>query len=135
MASPGRASMFVLIVACASGLATSPARAQDDPAADLDLLAQASTETAPGLALAREQSAVGDLIGAVATLERVLLAHPDADEARLMHASLLCRLDDPAGARAELEQLAGRPVSDQGWAEVTAACGAVERPVSREAEG
>ena len=135
MANHGRVSLFILIVACASALATFPAQAQNDPAADLDLLAQASTETASGLALAREQAVAGDLVGAVATLERVLLAHPDADEVRLIHASLLCRLDDPAGARAELDQLAGRPVDDRAWTEVTQACGAVPRPVSRETEG
>ena len=128
MTSPNRAPLFILVGACVAGLASSPAGAQNDPAEELDALAQASTEIAPGLALAREQAAGGDLVGAAATLERTLLIHPDADEARLMHASLLCRLDDPAGAQAELDQLAGRPISDRAWSEVTVACGAVQRP-------
>jgi len=133
MANPSRSSLIILILACASGLASSPAGAQVDPAAELDLLAQASVEVAPGLALAREQTAAGDLVGAAATLERTLLTHPDADEARLMHASLLCRLDDRAGAEAELEQLGGRPLGEQAWAQVTEACGPIARP-SREAQ-
>lgn len=128
MTSPRRTAQFVLALACASGLASSPAGAQADPTAELDRLAQASADVAPGLALAREQAAAGDLVGAVATLERTLLTHPDADEARLAHAGLLCRLDDRAGAEAELEQLAGRPLGDEAWAEVTAACGPIARP-------
>ncbi|MEG3148635.1 hypothetical protein U1769_01965 [Sphingomonas sp. ZT3P38] len=39
----------------------------------------------------------------MATLERVLMGHADADAALLLHASLLCRLDDRDGARAERE--------------------------------
>ncbi|MES2441806.1 MAG: tetratricopeptide repeat protein [Pseudomonadota bacterium] len=85
----------------------------------------------PGeMTLADRQRAEGDLVGAVATLERVLLANPGADEARLIHASLLCRLDDPAGARVEIGQLAGHAVADAAWAEVVAACGALPRPVA-----
>jgi len=63
----------------------------------------------------------------------VLLNDADAEEARLMHAGLLCRLDDPAGARAALGELAGRPILDTGWTEITAACGAIERPQALEA--
>lgn len=135
MTSRNRGYLFALIVASASGLTSFPAHAQDDPAAELDPLAQATAQVAPGLALAREQTAAGDLIGAAATLERILLAHPDADEARLMHAGLLCRLDDPAGARAEIDQFAGRPVSDRARADLVAACGAIELPLIGEATG
>ncbi|MDF7774699.1 hypothetical protein P1X14_05525 [Sphingomonas sp. AOB5] len=80
------------------------------------------------MALARRQIGDSDLIGAVATLERLLIDHPEADDALLLHASLLCRLDDKQGARAELAEMESVRVSEAGWAEVTAACGAVPRP-------
>ncbi|MEI9927238.1 MAG: hypothetical protein WDN44_05365 [Sphingomonas sp.] len=107
-----------------------PARAQD-ALAQLDQLSRASAEAGPGIALARSQIGDGDLVAAAATLERVLITHPEADAALLLHASLLCRLDDPQGARTEIGELAGHPISGQAWAEVTAACGAIPRPSGR----
>ena len=68
------------------------------------------------------------MLGAAGTLERVLIANHDAHDARLLYASVLCRLDDAAGARVELSLLRGQDVSDPAWAEVTAACGALPRP-------
>lgn len=112
--------------ACALGLGA-PAFAQADPAAALDGLSQASAQVAPGMALARRQIGDGDLMGALATLERVLIGHADADGALMLHASLLCRLDDRDGARAELGALE-RPLAGRDWAEVTAACGPLPRP-------
>ncbi|MEI9926803.1 MAG: tetratricopeptide repeat protein [Sphingomonas sp.] len=91
-------------------------------------MASASGEVATGMALAHQQAASGDLVGAASTLDRVLIAHPDADAARLAHAGLLCRLDDTDGARVELAALAGHAVSDAAWAEVTSACGPIARP-------
>lgn len=123
---------LILPLALALTFAAAPARAQSDAASDLDPLADASTQVASGLALSREQGAAGDLLGALATAERVMVAHSEAGEALLLHASLLCRLDDRGGARAELARLAGRPVAESAWAEVTAACGAMSRPVAPE---
>jgi Flp pilus assembly protein TadD len=117
------ASLFCIAAACAS-LAVSPARAQADPAADLEALSQQSAEVGPGIALAHQQIGNGDLTSAVATLERVLMRHPEADDALLLHASLLCRLDDPAGARIEFDELRDHPISDQDWSAAIAACGA-----------
>ena len=94
--------------ACALGVA-SAAMGQADPAAELDALSQESVQAGPGVALARRQIGAGDLMAAVATLERVLMGNADADAALLLHASLLCRLDDRDGARAELVAL-DRPV-------------------------
>ncbi|HEX6375467.1 MAG TPA: hypothetical protein VFZ91_07075 [Allosphingosinicella sp.] len=115
----------ILIASC---LGSAPARAQQDETGELERLVSASAELEPGLAFARNQAASGDLLGALATLERVLIAYPNADDARLYHAALLCRLDDRGGARAELVELAGRPISDPGWSEVEAACGTLPRP-------
>ena len=99
-----------------------PAGAQSDPLAELDSLSRASADPASGLALARRQIGIGDLVGAVATTERIIALHPESDDALLLHASLLCRLDDPAGARTELAELpAGRGGGD--WTPVTMACG------------
>ena len=46
----------------------------------------------------------------------------------LLHASLLCRLDDGEGARTEIAELRGRPIPGDAWREVVAACGPVARP-------
>lgn len=117
-------SLLCAAVAACALLAASPARAQADPAADLEALSQQSAEVGPGIALARQQIGNGDLTSAVATLERVLMRHPEADDALLLHASLLCRLDDPAGARIEFDELRDHPISDQDWSAAIAACGA-----------
>jgi hypothetical protein len=93
-----------------------------DPVADLDALALASSEAGSGIAMARAQIGDGDLLGAAATLERILLAYPEEERALLLHAGLLCRLDDPEGARLELAPLRGRAISAEAWAEATAGC-------------
>jgi Flp pilus assembly protein TadD len=120
-------SCFAL-VACAWSM---PANAQADSTAELDALVAASSDPVSGIALARTQIGGGELTGALATLERVLMRNPESDDALLLHASLLCRLDDPAGARAEIAEIGAIPVRDRSWAEVTAACGPVPRPGGR----
>lgn len=114
---------------------SSPARAQEDSAAAIDALIGESADAASGVALARRQAAAGDLLAALATVERLRLAYQDDEDMWLLHASLLCRLDDGAGARLELDQIGDRPVSDAAWAEVTAACGAMSRPGQPPASG
>ena len=100
------------------------ARAQDDPAA----LAAATGQLDSGMALARRQVGATDMLGALATLERVLFAHPEAVPPRLLYAAVLCLVDDRQGAELELGLLAGKPVADSDWAAVAAACGPVPRP-------
>jgi hypothetical protein len=107
-----------------------PAAAQA-PTADLEALIGPSLEVGPGLQLARRQIGETDLLGALATLERIEIAHPEALQPRLLQISLLCRLDDREGAEVELGALAGQAVADPDWAEVTAACGALPRPGRR----
>ncbi|MCW3849408.1 hypothetical protein OF829_19380 [Sphingomonas sp. LB-2] len=108
-----------------------PAQAQVDPGVEIDRLIDASQGVGPAMALARQQIAGDDLIGAVATLERLLVDHPEADDALLLHASLLCRLDDAPGARMEIEQLSGVEGDAAAWAEVRAACGPIPRGGAR----
>ena len=123
-----RYSFYLLVALGSACLTAPPALAQADPAAALDQLSRAATGTGPGAALARQQIRSGDLTGAAATLERVLINHPDAGEILLLHASVLCRLDDPDGARLEIDEVRGRSVPGPAWAEANAACGPIGRP-------
>lgn len=60
---------------------------------------------------ARQEAAAGNLLASAATLERVLLADPNWDEARLFYAAVLYRLADFSGAEREVRILEGRPLS------------------------
>ena len=111
----------------AAALIATAAPAQEEA----DSLAAATRQLDSGMSLARRQAAASDLLGAMGTLERVLFAYPEAVPARLLYASLLCRLDDRQGAELELGLLAGKRVDDADWAGVTAACGPVPRPARK----
>lgn len=126
-----RNRMLLSMVAAAIALAAPAARAQTDRFAELDAQIQASADPGAGIALARRQIAAGELTSAAGTLERVLMNEPRADAALLLHASLLCRLDDLPGAQAEIAEMRGVAISNQGWTEVTAACGPMPRPGAR----
>lgn len=119
-----RGIMILAASACLAGIAA-PAYAQAAPEAEIDRLIDASKGTDSAMALARRQIAEGDLIAAAATLERLLVDHPEVDDALLLHASLLCRLDDVPGARSELSAVKAGRGSEQAWGEVRAACGPV----------
>jgi uncharacterized protein HemY len=119
-----------LLRCAAAGLLIATAPALADTVQQLDNLAQISTEVAPGIAFARNQIGRGDLLGAIATLERLLINHPESDEALLLHASLLCRVDDPTGSLLELDALRNSNISDRAWREATAPCGDDDRPGS-----
>ena len=103
---------------------------QSDGASDLDALSRATDDAKQGLALVREQTSLGDLTGAMATLERLMINHPEADEAQLLHASLLCRLDDRSGASSEFAALRKRDFRGQAWKDANAPCAvAIARPI------
>ena len=125
-----RSRVFFLTIGFAGLAFAAPAQAQSDPVADIDRLVDQSQTVGSALALARQQIADDDLIGAVATIERLLVDHPESDDALLLHVALLCRLDDGAGARVELSELRTVDGSDVVWLEVRAACGPVARPGS-----
>lgn len=72
---------------------------------DIDAMSDQTVDEASGIAAALQQTARGDLLEALATLERVLALHPDSNEARFNHAMLLCWVDDPQGAEVEFERL------------------------------
>ena len=70
----------------------------------------------------------GDVLGAAMSLERSLTRDPANSEARVYYSSLLCRLDNADGARAEIAKLDGARFSDAAWEKVTTACGPLPRP-------
>ncbi|MET0371119.1 MAG: hypothetical protein ABW039_07050 [Sphingobium sp.] len=105
-----------------AGLVCSAAPARAETPAQLDTLSRSAQQPGTGLTLARRQIRDGDLLGAMATLERVALNNPENREARLLHAGLLCRLDDRQGSLIEFDSLRGSEFSDALWAEATGAC-------------
>lgn len=121
--SLARASMAAL--GASAAFAAPAAIAQESDTSALDALVDASANPASAVSTARAQAQQGDLTGAAATLERALLADPNAHDARLFYAGLMCRLDDAQGARVEVAKLAGQNFSDGAWNEAAAACGGV----------
>ena len=89
---------------------------------ELDRLVQSSVKPAEGLALARSQAAAGDLLDALATLERVLTVDPKDKQVRLLHASLLCRIDDRSGASAEFAKLRAKDYKKPDWSAALVPC-------------
>lgn len=120
---------------CCATMFSFPAHAQDQVPAELEALIAPALQEDTGVALARRQIAESDLLGAAATLERVMLVDPEAIAARLLHAGVLCRLDDRAGARVQLSMLRGQTIADAAWNEFTAACGAMPRPEAQPGSG
>jgi len=68
-------------------------------------LSDQTADEATGIAFAQEQTSRGELLEALATLERVLTLFPESHEARFNHAMLLCWVDDPQGAEVEFARL------------------------------
>ena len=90
----------------------------------LDQLVLSSAKPADGLALARSQVAAGALLDALATLERVLTVDPKDKQARLLHASLLCRIDDRGGASVEFAKLRAKDYKKPDWSAALVPCNA-----------
>ena len=118
-----------LSLALLAGCGAAPAFAQDADQDIAALLAESALSPARAIALAHEQTAAGEPLAAAATLERALLADPNAHEARLAYAATLCRLGDMQGARIEIGKLDRHAISDAAWTEADQACGgALQRP-------
>lgn len=98
-----------------------PAALADTPA-QLDQQLRATGKVPTGLGLVRRQLADGDLTGALASVERVIILDPLNAEARLLHASLLCRLDDRPGSQTEFDPMRGHDLPETMWREETAHC-------------
>jgi hypothetical protein len=109
-----------LALAILAGGGAAPAQA--DTLAEIDALSKATDKPASGIALARRQIEQDELLEAAASLERVLMRYPDNLEARLLHAGLLCRIDDRRGAILEFDLVRGLEVSDEVLAEARRPC-------------
>jgi uncharacterized protein HemY len=90
---------------------------------ELDALSDVAVNEAAGIAAAQEQAGRGEYLEALATLERVLAVHPKSAEARLIHATYLCQIDDQRGGLVELGRLKKKQVGEQRLAEARAMCG------------
>tara|TARA_R110000868_G_scaffold165328_1_gene398315 strand:- start:39379 stop:40797 length:1419 start_codon:yes stop_codon:yes gene_type:complete len=80
---------------------------------------------------AKAQIARGDVRGASATLERVLVLDPDLAVVRLYYAIVLYRLDSLDEARAQFERLRSMPVSPEVAADIDRYLDAIERRRTR----
>jgi hypothetical protein len=96
--------------------------ASADAISDLEALSLKTDSLERGLLFAREQTERGQLLDALSAIERVLLNFPDSDEAKLQHASLLCRLDDRSGSLVEFDALRGHNFDPTVWSEATKPC-------------
>jgi thioredoxin-like negative regulator of GroEL len=115
-----RRSLLSLLM-LASALASCPVRAETPE--QLDQIVDAMPDAASGLALANQQAARGDVLEAIATLERLLARDPKAQDARLAHAVMLCRIDDRPGGAVALTKLKKKKHSKADWAAALSACG------------
>jgi thioredoxin-like negative regulator of GroEL len=104
--------------------ASPPAAAQS--LQELDQLIDASAKPKAGVALAQAQAGAGALLDALATLDRVLAAEPKHKQARLLHASFLCRLDDREGAKIEFARIKAGDYKKAEWAAAMAPCNALK---------
>lgn len=93
--------------------AAGPACAGPVPVAEPSFADVLARPDDPGLNLAYALRLVreGHLNSAAATLERVLLTHPEADDVRVTYMIVLYRLDDLAGAKREADILKTRKLS------------------------
>ena len=107
------------------GLCAAPSSAET--IAELEALSRGSATPGAGIALARRQMGRGELTDALATLERVLINHPQARDAQLLRAGVLCQLDDRGGSTAEFGQLRGRGLSERALDASIRECDALSR--------
>lgn len=77
------------------------------------------------LALAQQQADAGQLLEALASAERARFLDPKLKQARLMHAVLLCRIDDPQGAAIEWNALDKGDFKKKSWKSAKASCPAL----------
>ena len=89
---------------------------------ELDALSDLSADEGAGIAAAREQAGRGAYLEALATLERVLAAHPKSHEARLIHAVYLCEIDDRRGGLVEIDKLKKKDYGEELLDEARAMC-------------
>lgn len=99
---------------CATSALAQNAAITADPRAptSFDQVLTAPDDQPTNLKYAREQASAGNLVGAAAALERLLIQQPDWHAVRLFYAGVLYRLDDLQAAQRELNVLKGRDLSE-----------------------
>jgi len=145
---------FILVAAglCAQDLekeAQKPLREETAQEATARLAAEAAKRAAPGedvtyeqiladpdnlqlnYRFARAQVRRGDVKGAAATLERILLVDPSQHEMRLFYAIVLYRLDNAVEAEREFKTLQGLPLAPALQVEVSNYLKALEKRAKR----
>ncbi len=98
-----RVAVLALGLTAGGNIIENQAVAQTSPT--FEQVLQAPDDLELNLAYAQAEVRAGNLLAAAAALERILLAHPGAHYVRLYYASVLYRLDDQQGARAQLRML------------------------------
>ncbi|GAA0274160.1 hypothetical protein GCM10009127_13260 [Alteraurantiacibacter aestuarii] len=101
-------------------LGSVPARAET--LEELDALSDLTADEATGIAAARDQATRGQLLDALATLERVLAVFPTSQNALLMHALYLCQIDDRQGGLVEIGKLKEKKFGAQVLSDARAQC-------------
>lgn len=90
---------------------------------EIDALSDAAMDEQLGIAEANKQAERGDLLEALATLERVLAVFPKSNGARVLHAVYLCDVDDKQGGLVELNQLKKKDIGKEALAAAYVRCG------------
>ncbi len=88
----------------------------------LDQIVDASAKPADGFAVAQSQVRAGAMLEAIATLDRMLASDPKHKPAKLLRASLLCRVDDRGGAAVAFSRLREKDYKKDEWAAALEPC-------------
>ncbi|WP_284124969.1 hypothetical protein [Parerythrobacter aestuarii] len=104
------------------GAAVAMVPLQAETLEELDAISDISANEEAGIQAARDQADRGELLDALATLERVLAEYPKSREARLIHAIYLCRIDDVQGGLVEIGKLKTKDYGKDLLAEARAMC-------------
>jgi len=107
------------------GLALFATPACADAMGDIERELAASSTGPAALVLAQQHADQGRVLEALATVERARFLDPKLKQARLLHAVLLCRLDDPQGAAVEWDGLKKKDYKKNTWKEAKASCPAL----------
>ena len=125
------ATQYLKCLACASAMVIASPVMADTPE-QLDVLSDVSTQEEGGILFARNQASRGEWLEAIGTLERVLAIAPKSQEALLLQAFYLCKVDDRLGGTVILSRLKPKNFADGVLDEVKAVC---REPEAAPAEG
>lgn len=111
-----------LRILAAAFMVAASAQAFSQTLDEIDTLSDRSAAEQSGIDLAREQTDRGEVLEALATIERVLTLFPNSATARLEHARLLCRMGDPQGAQIEFRKLKSKHYPAKTLSQAIASC-------------